>query len=473
MSGAPPSKNDGMAVIAGPAHPGFYPYWVMIVLMLVAILSYMDRGALNLLIDPVKADLHLDEVQVSLLIGPAFVVFYTTMGLVFGRWADLHGRRALILLGLVGWSLMTGLCGAADSFAVLLIARMGVGIGEATLGPAAYSLIADYFPPHRRGVAMSIYSSGLTLGGGTAFIIGGLIVEWAGTLASPTLPILGAIKPWQTPLLVMCLPGLAVGLLLFTVREPARTRSSIDGDQAPSIAAVAGFLRQNARPFLFLIPGYALMVVVAVASVLWVPAFYMRVHGMSPGQFGPIYGLIYCIAGTGGLFVGGVLSDWLASRGKVEAPAYVVAWAIIGSWPFYLASFLVSSTTLSLVLIAIATFVLLLHGGLQGATIQLIVPSRMRGQLGAAYLIVMNLVGMGLAPIFTAWMTEHVFGGPAGLGRSLALTVTLALPLGALLVALGLPHVRALARALNGPVELQSAPVLGRTIAMTAVRPAS
>ena len=204
--------------------------WYAVGLLFVAYtFSFVDRFILTLLIEPIKQDFNLSDTGVSLLVGFAFVIFYTFLGIPIGRLADRVNRRNLIVAGITLWSCMTALCGMARGFGSLFVARVGVGVGEAALSPAAYSMIADLFPPKKLGRALSVYTAGAFVGVGLALIVGGLVVQ--SVISSPdiTLPIIGEVRSWQVPFFIVGLPGLLVAALMYTVKEPVRRQQS--GDQ--------------------------------------------------------------------------------------------------------------------------------------------------------------------------------------------------------------------------------------------------
>ncbi len=212
---------------AGPtAHSLRYAWYVVGVLTLLYAFSFIDRQIFSLLVGPLRRDLHIGDAKMSLLIGFRFALFYTFFGIPLGRLADIYSRRLIIATGLVLWSGFTASCGLAQTFETMLLLRMGVGVGEAALSPAAYSLITDYFPRERLATALSVYSMGIYVGSGMAYLLGGLVVAYASTQAMWTIPLLGAVHPWQIIFLMVGLPGIAVAPLLFTVNEPAVHRGA-------------------------------------------------------------------------------------------------------------------------------------------------------------------------------------------------------------------------------------------------------
>ncbi|MDZ4373677.1 MAG: MFS transporter, partial [Phenylobacterium sp.] len=205
---------------AWPSRP--YAWFVVIVLLLAYTSSFVDRQILTLLVEPIRADLKITDTQFSLLTGLAFSATYTIAGFPFAWLADRFSRRGVIIAGITAWSIMTAGCGLARNFGGLFLTRMGVGIGEATLSPAAYSLIADYFPLSRRATAMAVYSIGVFIGAGAALIVGGQVIAAVSQGPPLSLPVVGRLAPWQVAFLYVAAPGPLIALLMLLVREPLR-----------------------------------------------------------------------------------------------------------------------------------------------------------------------------------------------------------------------------------------------------------
>lgn len=264
-----------------------YAWYVVGILALFYVLSFVDRLILALLAVPLKADLGLTDIQLSYLGGISFVLFYTLFGLPMGRLADTRSRRGLIAFGVVLWSAMTTLCSFATRFWHLLILRMGVGIGEATLSPSAFSLIADYFPRERLATAISVYSTGAAIGLGASYLGGALILDWANAFVAAnegfSLPLLGEVRPWQLVMLSVGLPGLIFSLLLVTVKEPERRKvanllqsnQSLETGEIP-LSEVVRYFRNNWRLFAFHNLGMACIALGAFGSGFWDITFLSR-----------------------------------------------------------------------------------------------------------------------------------------------------------------------------------------------------
>ena len=228
--------------------------WIVVfILMLAYIFSFVDRYIINLLVEPMKRDMNLSDTQVSLLLGASFALFYSFLGIPLGRFADLYNRKKIIIGGIGLWSIMTALCGLTKNYGQLFLARMGVGIGEATLSPAAYSIISDYFSQKRLAMAISVYSLGIYLGSGLAYAGGGYLIQKLDKMENILLPLIGEIYAWQLIFIIVGLPGLLISLLVFLfVKEPVRQGGQA---QSPSLTEVWQYLKENGQVFFRLCAG--------------------------------------------------------------------------------------------------------------------------------------------------------------------------------------------------------------------------
>ncbi|RME64203.1 MAG: MFS transporter, partial [Alphaproteobacteria bacterium] len=349
---ANPIISAGAAPGAGADAPWPSPlvgWYAVGLLMLAYIASYVDRQILAQLVGPIRADLGISDTQFSLLHGLAFAVFYTLMGIPIARLADRHSRRAIVATGVTFWSVMTALCGMAGSFWQLFLARIGVGVGEAALSPAAYSMISDLFPKERRGAALGLYSTGVFLGIGFAFIIGAVVIARFAGLQAVELPIVGAVRPWQVVFFVVGFPGVLIGALLLTLREPVR-RDSVGAApaQQSTLADLLAFLKLNRLTILGHFLGFSTITLVFNAIITWAPAYFDRIHGIAVQDSGTGLGLIVVVFGTAGIFSGGLLSDRLLRRGRMDGPMIVGVIAAAALVPFASTLSLVTDARLSL-----------------------------------------------------------------------------------------------------------------------------
>jgi len=434
-------------------YSGWRAWGALSVLMVAYTVSFVDRTILSLLIPPIQQDLGLSDTEVSLLAGFAFAVFYTLMGIPLGRVADRFNRKNLIALSMLVWCLMTAACGLARSFGQLFLARVGVGVGEAALSPAAYSMISDIFPKERLGRALAVYSFGLPIGSGLALLIGGLTIASIQELAPLKLPFVGSLSAWQITFVVVGLPGLLVAAVVALMKEPARRDrmtsarpAEAAGRQGPGLIA---FLKENRQLFVRQFGGLSLLVIIVYGSTAWIPTFFIRVWGWTAAEIGFAYGLIFLSCGTSGLFVGGKLADGWWRKGKTDAHLRVVLWSVATMFPcFVLLPFLPSAES-AVLLLAGATFVSSLHGGVAGAALQLITPNELRGQMTAVYFFIANLIGLGLGPTAVAVLTDYVYGDAQALGWSIATLAAAAGPCSILLLVSAFRHYRESVARLN------------------------
>jgi MFS family permease len=416
-----------------PYPPQGYAWYVVGVLTLVYIFSFIDRQILNLLVRPIRRDLGITDFQMSLLMGFSFALFYTFFGIPLGRLADSRSRRTIIAIGFSVWSMMTAACGLARNFVQMLLLRVGVGVGEAALSPAAYSIITDYFPPRRRATAISVYSMGIYIGSGIAFIVGGLVAGLAAAQETWDLPLVGATRPWQVVFFIVGIPGVFLALLMYTVREPIRrgikTITAADGKsrvaQVPMNEVVA-YLKQNWRTFVCHNVGFALLSFSSYGSSAWIPTFFVRNHGWTESQAGQIYGWIVAIASTIGIVAGGRLADWMVERGHRDATMRVGLIVAIAWLPFGLLYPLVPDAYWAAALLVPAAFLASAPFGVSAAAIQQLMPNSMRGQASAIYLFVVNLIGLGLGPSAVAAATDFVFEDDQSVRYSLVSVATFA-----------------------------------------------
>ena len=426
-----------------------YAWYVVAVLMLAYILSYVDRSILTLLVVPIQRDIGLSDTQISLLHGFAFALFYTLMGFPIGWLADRSHRVGIIAAGVTLWSLMTAACGLAKSFAHLFLARVGVGFGEAALNPAAYSMIADYFRPHLISRATSTYVMGTYLGFGIAYIVGGAVVAAVSDMPDLQLPLVGRVAAWQTVFFYVSAPGLLVLLLLLTVREPRRReRLCMEDSQGASLAELFGFIKMNWRTFLSHSLGFGCLGLLVNGMALWTPTFLLRTHGWEMADAGIAYGVLLLVFGGCGVYLGGWVADRIDRNGRQGGPFISALVFAVGAVLPACAYPLIPSDTGSLALMAPMILCSSAPWGVAVSALQQMAPNELRGQVGAFYLFTVNLIGIGIGPTLVAILTDYYFADPAALRYSMTIVAGGAAIAAALALKWGLPHFRAsLARA--------------------------
>lgn len=395
--------------------------WIALAIFFLAgMLSYTDRFILNFLVDPIRGAMAISDTQVSYLQGAAFAVLYAFFGLPLGRYADRHNRRRLLVAGIVLWSAATAACGLARDFIELFVARILVGIGEAALAPAVMSMIPDLFPPQRRGLAISIFLTGLTAGSGMASLVGGLLLDLFQRDAC-ALPFACGLAPWRSVLVTMAVPGAVLSaLLLLLVREPARrsdaAAAASDGDPR--------FFWRERRLFVPLFAGLAIWQMAEYGFNAWLPALLSRNFDLGAVQLGSMIGAAGIIGSIGGNLAGGLLADRLQQRGKPAAR--ITALCIVSLLaPFTLLAPLLP--TPYAILPVYTLFVALTSAAFSTgiAAIQDVVPNRLRGLAVSIQAFLYTIIGLGLGPSLVALATDHLWRDPARVGWSI---VTVAIP---------------------------------------------
>ncbi len=425
-----------------------YAWYVVIVLTLAYTCSFIDRQILTLLIEPIRRDLQITDTQVSLLGGLAFSILYTTLGMPLARLADQTHRRNLMTIGVAVWSLMTAVCGVARGFWGLFAARVGVGVGEAALSPAAFSLLADYFPSNRLARAASVYSTGVYFGAGLALMIGGAIIQMVSSGPARVVPLLGPVFPWQLTFMVVGLLGLPIVLLMLTIREPlrrgaaARAGREVDG-AASSWPALRSFMRQNRRTLTCHIAAFTLFGTAIGCYLFWSPTLMMRTHGWSASQAGFTIGAMMFVLGTAGVFCGGWLADRLAAAGRQDAMLRAAFIGMLCGLPFMIATPLIDDPRLATIGLGGSIFFMAFPQGLPSAALQIVSPNPLRAQMTAIYFFIGNLIANGFGPTVPALLTDYVFRDPGMLRYALAIVIAVVLPLSLIVLYLGLGAYRA------------------------------
>jgi MFS family permease len=420
--------------------------WYAVAVFATALMvNFLDRGILNLLVEPIKRDLYLSDLQISLLMGFAFACFYVILGLPIARLADSRSRRAIVGTGIAIFSVMTALCGLAQNFWQLFLCRVGVGVGEACNGPATFSMLADLFPPAKLPRAIGVLNFGFVFGLGTSLLIGGTIVHLVSALPPVTLPLVGLLRPWQYAFFLVGIPGLIVAALFSTVLEPIR-RGRITGPAAPTgrrvatvpVRDVVRFAWGNRATYGPLFAGVALQTVLAFGIQSWTPSFFIRTYGWTIAQIGWTQGLIILIAWPLALLPGGMAAEWLTRRGYPDANMRVAIAALLAYTPFAIAFPLMPTALGSNIMIGLSGFCISFGIGPLNAALQIVTPGEMRGQVTALFLFVFNIIGFGLGSTIVALFTQYVFGSDALLRYSLSTTVAILAPIAALVMASGL-----------------------------------
>ncbi|CDG83391.1 major Facilitator Superfamily protein [Janthinobacterium agaricidamnosum NBRC 102515 = DSM 9628] len=417
--------------------PGATRAWsVVAVLLVLAVLASVDRNAIALMVDPIRASLGINDFQMGLLQGPAFAVFFLIGSLPMGWIVDRYSQQWAIYLGVSGWSLATIACGLAGSFYELLIARCLVGLGEAVLQPAGWSIVARLFPPHRLGLVIGVLSAGAQIGAAASYMLGAFLIAGASRFAAMPLPLVGQLAPWQLVFLAAGVPGLLLAALIFIAPSHRPLRP---GPARQAGGGLMAFIRGNRGFLTYHFLGFSLHSAAVFGAAAWMPTYLLRNHELDVRTVGGILALLAVPVGAGGVLFAGWLVDRSFGRGRDDAHlthfACVAALiAVIGGLGFNFAASLPA---------IVLTFGLIQFlqpfSGVSGAVLQISTPVEFRGRISAAYIMFYNAVGMTLGPSFVVFLGDYVIG-PGKLGTALALTYALFGSAAAILLWLGRKH---------------------------------
>jgi len=414
-----------------------YAWYVVLLCMVAYIFSFIDRQILALLIEPIREDLQISDTQFSLLHGLAFSLFYAFMGIPIARLADSRSRPAIIAAGIFLWSLATAATGLGKSFWHVFAARMGVGVGEAALSPAAYSMITDLFPKEKLGRALAVYSIGSFIGGGLAFLIGGAVISALGDMQSVAVPFVGEMRPWQITFFAVGLPGILLALVFaVTVKDP--TRGYDQALQRASFGDTLKYIRANGKFFFSVYIGFTLTAVSLFGLMSWLPAFLGRKYGLTPGEIGLILGPIMLIANVGGVLCSGWLTDYFEKNGRKDAAMRA---GMIGAFGLVIPISLFSvapSQQLSITLIAISLFFASFPLATSATAMQLASPPHMRAQVSAIFLLINSLIGLAVGTTLIAVITDYVFENDLSVGLSVSIVGGVSTLLAGIIIRTGL-----------------------------------
>ncbi|MEZ5564643.1 MAG: MFS transporter [Gammaproteobacteria bacterium] len=438
-----------------------YAWYVVVLLMVTQIVSYIDRFLPSLLVAPIKADLQLTDFEVGLLLGPAFGIFYVFVGIPIGWLADRVSRRGILAAGIALWCTMTAAAGLVKSFVPLFGARMGVGLGEATIAPCAISLISDYFPRANRAPAISLFMAGTFLGAGSAFLFGGPLVQMIMEMPALVLPVVGQLRPWQMAFLCVGLPGFLLSGMMFTIREPRRTDQVVRGlDAAPGshapFSAALSYIRHRWRAFGTLFVGSAAVVTMG-SLAFWNVALFDRTWGWEVREVGIATGTLFFIGGPIGTLLGVYLTRrWLAA-GRRDATLRALWVGLVLAVPGFALYPVMPTAELSVCALLLAFTGQAAAAAAGPASLTLIAPGQMKSQAVAVYYLFIGVFGQLLGPPPVGVMTD-LFGDPGHLRYAMTIEAVTIGAIALVLVALGMGHYRRAAielEELSEPDEVQ------------------
>lgn len=411
-----------------------YAWFVVVMMMFFYVLSFMDRQIIAVLIDPIKADLSLSDVQISLIGGVSFGLFYSVVGIFVGRLADSMNRPLLIALGVFIWSLTTALSGLASKFWQLLVLRMGVGLGEAALLPSTLSLLTDYFPPKRLATPTSVFLLGAPIGIGLSFAAGGFLFSVAQDITAASswndVAFIGGSAAWKLVLIFLGVLGMIMTLGMLAVREP-RTSSetaaqkqaerSVLASEAATLPEVKVYAKKNWLAIASLYVCMALVSLAAYSQGFWDIAFLSRSFGRDPSTVTFTYGMVQLFAGLSGMLTGGIIADRLSRRGIQGASIIMVIIGCAISTPFSFLYPMMDDMSIAFVLMVFAIFGSNMAFACAASGMQRMFPVAMLGLAAGIYYFLSNSVGLLVGPTVVAMLTDYVFGDPQKVGQSLSI----------------------------------------------------
>lgn len=366
--------------------------YVLMILTAVYTFNFIDRQILVILAEPIKADLGLSDTQLGLLTGLAFAALYVTMGLPIARLADKGNRKNIVAASLTVWSLMTAISGSVTNFFQLLLARIGVGIGEAGGSPPSHSIISDYFPPEKRATALAIYSTGIYIGVLLGFVVGGVIAKLYG---------------WRITFYAIGIPGILLAIILyFTIKEPIKGQSDTfrTRDETPKLAEVIKTLFGN-KSFVFAAFGAGFVAFGSYGTGNFMPSFLLRVHGIDIATAGYALGLVFGVGGGLGTFLGGYIADRFGAK-DVRWQLWIPMITGFGGYiPFAIAIF-TSDIRWALVMLFLSVFLLSFYLAPVIAVTHSLVNARMRAFASSVLFLILNLIGLGLGPLTVGYLSD-------------------------------------------------------------------
>ncbi len=407
------------------------------------VFAILDRIIIGQLAPLLQTDLELSDTDLGLIQGIGFAVCYTLFGLGIGWMVDRFTRKHLVAIGIVIWSFATVASAWALGFWTLALARVGVAMGEASLNPAASSLISDYFPRATRPLAYGIYQMGAAIGSLLSYILSGVILASLDDTGHVVLPLIGELAAWQIVFIAIGVPGIFSGMLVASIHEPTRKGLSAELSRAPATwAAVFAFLNLNRRTFIALFGGVSLTMMSVYGMLFWLASFFQRVHDLPPSWTGIWYGLTGGVIGVVSAAISGPITRRLVNQGREDGAMLTCLIGAAGVFVIGTAAPLMPSAFLALGAFAIVKIFINLPTSAALTSINEITPNELRGKVTSIYILVFGILASGSGALIVALITEHLFGDPAAIGWSLALVNGIACGGSVLLLAWGLKGFR-------------------------------
>ena len=429
--------------VATSSYPARTISWVSVfILLLFQILNNLDRQLLSLLAGPIQKDLGLSDVQLGLLQGYAFALFYASAGLLLGWAVDRYSRRVVIFLGVFTWSLSCAGGGLASGFVTLFLCRIGLGAGESTLVPGAWSMLRDLFPPKRLTTALGVFSIGGTLGIGASYAFGGNLMAGLSDPDSILAPLSAHFRPWQSAFIVAGLLGVLLSFLIFLIPEPRRRQSNTAAE--PFLTPVIACFRAHPVLLPCHMLGFSLASVCSYAVIAWTPLYLQRRFGWDSMTIGNALSVVLGVIPTIGSLTVSFIVERFFRAGIRDIPFRAMIMCLVVTVPATIGAFLSSSPWEFLAFLSIMTFTVTgAISSLTAVSLQLIAPPALGGRLTAIFLFLVGVIGVGGGPLMVGIITDYVLQDRAQLGKSLVLSVCVAAFLSALFLAKAMAPFRA------------------------------
>jgi MFS family permease len=430
-----------MSTVEAPYPARAVAWYATLVLAFMYWLSILDRLIISLLVGPIKRDLHITDTQFGLLHGLAFAITFCLFGLFAGALADRFARRWVIFAGVGIWSLATAVCGLTQTYWQLLMARVGVGVGEAALQPSATSMLTDLFPPDRLTTALAVYGIGSIAGSGCAFLIGGVVVDLVSKTQTITLPLFGDIAAWKGVFLVIGIPGAFASLLIFTLPEPIRRGMTLLERRRRNWAAtyleLMKFIGSRPKFFAYHYTAFAFATAILTGAGVWYPAHMGRSFGWSSSKIGFSLGIMLAVSGLASQLICGRFVDAMYRHGYRDAQFRWFSGCLLAATP--LAVIATTSSSPWIFLFFQGGFLLLISslGACAAASLNLVTPNSLRGSGIAFYAATSGLIGSAGGPVVVALVSDKVFHSESAIGLSIAVVTAVCCPVAAVLLALG------------------------------------
>lgn len=408
---------------------GFYAWSILVLFTLTYTFSFVDRQVINLLVEPIKDDMDLTDVQISYLQGLIFVIPYVLLSVPIGRLVDVFSRIYVIISGILVWSFATIAAGLSGNYTQLAIARGFVGAGEAALTPAVWSMFPDIFTKKQLAFAMSIFSMAPYLGAGIALIAGAQVIEISQSSPPVELPMIGTLEPWQITLIICGAPGILFALIYACIKEPARTATETQTDEAMPLSEAVDFMRKNWKVYLAFLGGAPFLIIMLYSIQAWSPTLLIRVHEWDISYAGRLYGVVALVTGSLGVLSSPLVARMMSNFSLKGYPLLMLMMSTVLTALFLFIAGLQKDGMSCLIFLALASFFVTIPLPQLAVTLQTISPNKMRGLVAGIFVVSGNVMGMGLGPTFVAFFTENVFQDPMSVGLSMGLLGLVSAPI--------------------------------------------